>query len=84
MTVDLNLSDMTGFEVLNRMNGDGAVARCPVIVYTGRDLPPGENELMKYANSVIVKGAGHRGERLSVKPVDVDRLFSMLRVWLYQ
>jgi CheY-like chemotaxis protein/nitrogen-specific signal transduction histidine kinase len=57
MIVDLNLPDMTGFEVLSEMNGDGASAKCPVIVYTGRDLTPEENhELMKYADSVIVKG----------------------------
>ncbi|HDQ71297.1 MAG TPA: response regulator [Chloroflexi bacterium] len=57
MIVDLNLPDMTGFEVLNQMNGDRRIAKCPVIVYTGRDLTPEENhELMKYADSVIVKG----------------------------
>ena len=58
--LDLSLPDMTGFEVLskmNTMNGQEAGARCPVIVYTGRDLTPEENlELMKYADSVIVKG----------------------------
>jgi CheY-like chemotaxis protein/putative methionine-R-sulfoxide reductase with GAF domain len=57
MILDLNLPDMTGFEVLSEMNDDEAIARCPVIVYTGRDLTPEENlELMKYADSVIVKG----------------------------
>ena len=57
MILDLNLPDRTGFEVLNEMNNDEAIARCPVIVYTGRDLTPEENfELMKYADSVIVKG----------------------------
>ena len=53
----MNLPDMTGFEVLSKMNGNGTSAKCPVIVYTGRDLTPEENhELMKYADSVIVKG----------------------------
>ena len=57
MILDLSLPDMSGFEVLNRMNGNGAGVGCPVIVYTGRDLTPEENiELMKYADSVIVKG----------------------------
>jgi tubulin-specific chaperone A len=55
--LDLTLPDMSGFEVLNKMNGHEAESRCPVIVYTGRDLTPDENlELMKYADSVIVKG----------------------------
>jgi len=59
MILDLSLPDMSGFEVLSKMNGNGngAGAGCPVIVYTGRDLTPEENiELMKYADSVIVKG----------------------------
>jgi len=55
--LDLSLPDMTGFEVLNRMNGQKGEGRSPVIVYTGRDLTPEENlELAKYADSVIVKG----------------------------
>jgi len=57
MILDLSLPDMSGFEVLNQMNGNENTNHCPVIVYTGRDLSPAENkELMKYADSVIVKG----------------------------
>jgi CheY-like chemotaxis protein len=57
MILDLSLPDMTGFEVLNKMNGHAAMLKCPVIVYTGQDLTPEENlELMKYTESVIVKG----------------------------
>ncbi|MBI1882132.1 MAG: response regulator, partial [Chloroflexi bacterium] len=57
MILDLSLPDMTGFEVLSRMNGHAAASKCPVIVYTGRELTLEENlELMKYADSVIVKG----------------------------
>jgi CheY-like chemotaxis protein len=55
--LDLSLPDMTGFEVLSKMNGQNRETRSPVIVYTGRDLTPEENlELTKYADSVIVKG----------------------------
>ncbi|MBN1218275.1 MAG: response regulator [Anaerolineae bacterium] len=57
MILDLNLPDMSGFEVLNKIKTNGFIAKCPVIVYTGRDLTPEENvELMKYADRVIVKG----------------------------
>ena len=39
------------------MNGYSATNKCPIIVYTGRDLTPEENQqLMKYADSIIVKG----------------------------
>jgi CheY-like chemotaxis protein len=57
MILDLSLPDMSGFDVLNKLNSNGSITRCPVIVYTGRDLTPQENtELMQYADSVIVKG----------------------------
>ncbi|MBN1991843.1 MAG: response regulator [Anaerolineae bacterium] len=57
MILDLSLPDMNGFEVLNTINRDETIVRCPVIVYTGRELTPQENEeLMQYADSVIVKG----------------------------
>ncbi|MBN1139074.1 MAG: response regulator [Anaerolineae bacterium] len=57
MILDLSLPDLSGFEVLNRMNEEETTTKCPVIVYTGRDLTPEENQdLMRYADSVIVKG----------------------------
>jgi CheY-like chemotaxis protein/putative methionine-R-sulfoxide reductase with GAF domain len=55
--LDLTLPDMTGFEVLSKLNGNVASKKCPVIIYTGRDLTQKEHrELMKYADSIIVKG----------------------------
>jgi CheY-like chemotaxis protein len=58
MILDLNLPDMSGFALLNRLDGDEALPKCPVIVYTGQALSEEENrELLKYADSVIVKGA---------------------------
>lgn len=57
MILDLSLPDMNGFEVLSRMNSDETVSKCPVVVYTGKALTEDENaELLKYANSVILKG----------------------------
>ena len=57
MILDLNLPDMTGFVVLERMHQDDQILKCPVIVYTGRELSEEENHhLMRYADSVIVKG----------------------------
>jgi CheY-like chemotaxis protein len=57
MILDLNLPDMTGFVVLERMHMDDQISKCPVIVYTGRELSEEENrKLMRYADSVIVKG----------------------------
>jgi len=57
MILDLSLPDMSGFEVLNKINTDNGFAKCPVIVNTGRDLTPEEStELMQYVDRVIVKG----------------------------
>lgn len=57
MILDLSLPDMSGFELLNRLDEDDSLSKCPVIVYTGRALSEEENrELLKYTDSVIVKG----------------------------
>ena len=57
MVLDINLPDMSGFELLDAINSDKSIQQCPIIVYTGRDLSQEENEiLMKYTDSVIVKG----------------------------
>jgi CheY-like chemotaxis protein/HAMP domain-containing protein len=57
MILDLSLPDMSGFEVLSRLDADESLSKCPVIVYTGQALTEEENrELLKYADSVIVKG----------------------------
>ena len=57
MILDLNLPDMSGFELLNRLDADETLPKCPVIVYTGKALSEEENrEQLKYADSDIVKG----------------------------
>jgi len=61
MILDLSLPDMSGFELLNRLDADDGLPKCPVIVYTGKALSEEENrELLKYADSVIVKGSSRR------------------------
>lgn len=55
--LDLSLPDMSGFDLLNKLSEDEESFRCPIIVHTGQELSAEENnELMKYADSVIVKG----------------------------
>ena len=57
LVLDLGLSDMTGFELLDRIRNCEVCARVPVIVYTGRDLTRQEEEkLRKYTESIIIKG----------------------------
>lgn len=57
LILDLGLSDMTGFELLEQIRGCEVCARVPVIVYTGRDLTRQEEEnLRKFTESIIIKG----------------------------
>jgi CheY-like chemotaxis protein/signal transduction histidine kinase len=54
--IDLRLPDMTGFELLGRMQEDEALRDTPVVVFTGKDLTPEEEQRLKaLAKSVILK-----------------------------
>ncbi len=57
VVLDLGLPDMTGFELLQKVEEDKSIVLPPVIIYTGRDLSREEtNQLKKYAESIIIKG----------------------------
>jgi CheY-like chemotaxis protein/signal transduction histidine kinase len=57
MILDLKLPDISGFDVLRRLDSDETIPNFPIIVYTGRQLTEEENyQLMRYTDSVIVKG----------------------------
>ncbi|NGZ77874.1 response regulator [Saccharibacillus alkalitolerans] len=56
MVLDLMLSDMTGFEMLDRIREDDRLRDLPIIIYTGKDLDAKEEtKLRQYAESIIVK-----------------------------
>jgi len=58
MVTDLSLPDGSGYDLLERMAGNDAVAFPPVIVYTGRALTRDEEQrLRRYSKSIIIKGA---------------------------
>jgi CheY-like chemotaxis protein len=57
MVLDLSLPDASGFSLLQSLS-EGDHAFPPVIVYTGHDLTPDdEQRLRRYSNSIIIKGA---------------------------
>jgi HAMP domain-containing protein/CheY-like chemotaxis protein/signal transduction histidine kinase len=57
MVLDLRLPDMSGFELLDRMQVDTEYSHLPVVVFTGRDLSDSEqNELRRKAKSIVLKG----------------------------
>ncbi len=55
--LDLKLPDMSGFEVLEKLNAAEEVTLPPIIIYTGRDLTrEEERKLRQFASSIIIKG----------------------------
>src|SRR5262249_54047289 len=57
VVLDLRLPDMTGFEVLEQLSADQALAEVPVVVFTGRELSAEEDaRLHTMARSIVVKG----------------------------
>ncbi len=57
MVLDLGLPDMTGFELLRKLDREENINIPPIIVYTGKELTKEENEeLHHYTNSIIIKG----------------------------
>lgn len=58
MVIDLNLPDLSGYELLERMAEAEDVSFPPVIVYTGRSLTRDEEQrLRRYSKSIIIKDA---------------------------
>jgi CheY-like chemotaxis protein len=58
VVLDIGLSDMSGFELLDRIQGMEEARRTPVIVHSGQDLShEDERKLRRYAESIIIKGA---------------------------
>jgi CheY-like chemotaxis protein len=54
--VDLRLPDMTGFELLDRIQADPALANLPVVVFTGKALSDEEETRLRVvAKSVVLK-----------------------------
>jgi CheY-like chemotaxis protein/signal transduction histidine kinase/CHASE3 domain sensor protein len=58
MVVDLNLPDLSGYDLLEKMSQQEDVAFPPVIIYTGRALDREEElRLRRYSKSIIIKDA---------------------------
>jgi CheY-like chemotaxis protein/signal transduction histidine kinase/CHASE3 domain sensor protein len=58
MVLDLSLPDASGYSLLETLSKETTYAFPPVIVYTGRELSPDdEQRLRRYSKSIIIKGA---------------------------
>jgi CheY-like chemotaxis protein len=74
VVLDLGLPDMPGLDLIESIRKDPALHNLPVIVYTGRDLTPGEQARVEtLAESVITKDAR-----------SMDRLLSETALFLHR
>jgi CheY-like chemotaxis protein len=65
IVVDLVLPGEDGVQFLEKVRARDAARELPIIVYTGKDLTPEDEEVLKkYTQSVILKSAVHSPERL--------------------
>jgi len=56
VVLDLRLPDMTGFDLLDKMHAEPALANVPVVVFTGKELTPEEQTQLKaMAKSIVLK-----------------------------
>ncbi len=56
VVLDLRLPDMTGFDFLEKMHAETALANVPVVVFTGKELTTQEQTLLKaMAKSIVLK-----------------------------
>jgi len=56
VVLDLRLPDMTGFDLLDRLHAEPALADVPVVVFTGKDLTSEDTARLKHmAKSIVLK-----------------------------
>ena len=81
VVLDLRLPDMSGFEVLECMRSEEALADVPVVVFTGRELSANEDaQLHTMARSIVVKGVESPERLLDETALFLHRVFGDLPV----
>lgn len=56
MVLDLGLSDINGFDLLEQVKTNRKLQALPVIIYTGKDLSKNDEQRLKhYAQSIVIK-----------------------------
>ena len=77
--LDLGLPDMSGFELIHKLEDMKDRNIPPIIVYTGKELTKEENdELQKYAESIIIKGVKSEERLLDETALFLHRTISNL------
>jgi CheY-like chemotaxis protein len=62
--LDLRLPDMTGFELLDKIQAEPSLQNLPIIVFTGKELTGDEESRLKQAAKTIVLKDVHSPQRL--------------------
>jgi CheY-like chemotaxis protein len=77
--LDLGLPDMSGFDFIKKLENIKEHTIPPIIVYTGKELSKEENnELQKYAESIIIKGVRSEERLLDETSLFLHRTISNL------
>ena len=81
MILDLTLPDDSGYALLEKLSEEEAYSFPPVIVYTGKDITPEEEQkLSRYSHSIIIKGAKSPERLLDEVTLFLHKMLSDLRV----
>jgi CheY-like chemotaxis protein/CHASE3 domain sensor protein len=76
--LDLTLPDMSGFQFLEKLSGLD-ISLPPIVIYTGQDLSrQEEQELRRYSESIIIKGARSPERLLDEVNLFLHRVESLL------
>ena len=79
IVLDLGLPDMSGFELIHKLENINGHNIPPIIIYTGKELTKEENnELQKYAESIIIKGVKSEERLLDETALFLHRTISNL------
>jgi len=77
--LDIGLPDMTGFDLIYKLESLKDHNIPPIIIYTGKELTKEENnELQKYAESIIIKGVKSEERLLDETALFLHRTISNL------
>lgn len=77
--LDIGLPDMSGFDFIHKLESTKDHSIPPIIVYTGKELTKEENnELQKYAESIIIKGVKSEDRLLDETALFLHRTISNL------